>query len=102
MKLSKIEIDEINLIEIAKNYDIKEMSFFGSILRTDFNSESDIDLLFGFQKNCNYSYFDLLELKHKFSETLNRSVDLIEKDSLKNPYRKNEILKTARKFYENN
>ena len=100
MKLPNIEIDENFIIEIAKNYNIRELSLFGSVLRNDFNSDSDIDLLIEFKMNTHYSYFDLLEIKDKLSDILNRPVDLVEKDSLKNPYRRNEIINTARKIYE--
>lgn len=100
MKLPNIEIDENIINEIAKKYNIKELSIFGSVLRNDFTNNSDIDLLIEFNKNTNYSYFDLLEIKEKLSYIFERPVDLIEKESLKNPFRRKEILNSARKVYE--
>ncbi len=100
MKLPNIEIDENIINEIAKKYNIKELLIFGSVLRNDFTNNSDIDLLIEFNKNTNYSYFDLLEIKEKLSYIFERPVDLIEKESLKNPFRRKEIINSARKVYE--
>lgn len=102
MKLPKIEIDENFIIEIAKKYNIRELSLFGSVLRNDFSITSDIDLLIEFNKNTNYSYFDLQEIKEKLSNVLKRPVDLVEKESITNPFRRKDILNSARKIYESN
>ena len=99
MKLPKIEIDEKLLIQIAQNFKVKEMYFFGSVLRDDFDEKSDIDILISFQNEVHYSIFELFELCEEFKTVLNRPVDLIEKESLRNPYRRKEILKTARRIY---
>ena len=99
MKLPKIEINEKLLIQIAQNFRVKEMYFFGSVLGNDFNEKSDIDIMITFQNDVHYSCFELFELCEKFKAALNRPINLIEKESLKNPYRRNGILKTARRIY---
>ena len=83
-----------------KSYKIKELYVFGSILGNNFNDESDIDILISFQNDANYSLLEFIELRERLEAFFNRSVDLVEKESLKNPYRRKEILKTARIFYE--
>ena len=99
MQLPKININEADLYEILKGYAVEELYLFGSILREDFTNESDVDILISFKKNSNYSLFDLMDLQEKFEQYFNKKVDLIEKDGIKNPYRRNEILSTARRIY---
>jgi len=99
MQLPKTSIDENNLLDAVKNFKIKELYLFGSVLREDFSESSDIDILVVFQENSNYSLFDFYDLKEKLELCLNRKVDLVEKDGIVNPYRRKEILSTARRIY---
>lgn len=98
MQLPKINIIEADLYEILKGYTVKELYLLGSILREDFTNESDVDILISFKKNSNYSLFDLMDLQEKFQQYFNKKVDLIEKDGITKPYRRKEILSTARKI----
>ncbi len=102
MKLPKIDIDETKLRNLAREFAIKELYLFGSVLRPDFNEQSDIDIMVSFRDNVHYSYFDFFEIRERFKNIFQRDVDLIEKESLKNPYRKKAILSTARKIYADN
>ena len=99
MKLPKLEINENKVKEIASSYKILELYIFGSALRQDFNDKSDIDLLIKLSKNSGYSIFELIEIKEKFEKLFNRKIDLVELEGLRNPYRKEEILKTAKMIY---
>lgn len=99
MQFPKISINETELVEIVKKYKIKELYFFGSILREDFSENSDIDILIVFQENSCYSLFEFMELKEKLELCLKRKVDLVEKEGITNPYRRKEILSTARRIY---
>ena len=84
---------------ICIKYDIKELSLFGSSLRGDFSEDSDIDILVSFNKNSEITLFDIMDLERDFSELLKREVDVVEKESLKNPIRKNRILSTREIIY---
>jgi predicted nucleotidyltransferase len=84
---------------ICKKYFINELSIFGSSLRDDFNENSDIDILVSFNKNSSITLFDIMELEKEFSKLLNREVDIVEKEALKNPIRKNKILSTREIIY---
>lgn len=101
MKFPNIEIDENRVIEIAKLYKVSELYLFGSILTDKFNKDSDIDFLISFKNNSNISFIELYELKEKLSKFFKRPVDLIEKEGLTNPYRRTNIINTARKIYGN-
>jgi uncharacterized protein len=99
MKFPKYTFDEVSLIELIKSFGINELYIFGSVLREDFDSSSDIDLIVRISKDRHYSLFDIMDIKEKLEQFFERDVDLIEFDSLRNPFRKNEILRTAKKIY---
>jgi len=76
-----------------------EFSLFGSVLREDFNHDSDIDVLVSFSTDARVSLFDLAQMQIELKEIFSREVDLVEQASLRNPYRRREILQTARRVY---
>ena len=89
-----------NIISLCKKYFIIELSIFGSSIRDDFNENSDIDFLTSFQKDSGISLFDIMELEEELSKMLHKKVDIVEKESLKNPIRKNKILSTREIIYD--
>jgi len=99
MKVGKFEVEDELFIDIIKKYDIAEVSLFGSALREDFNSSSDFDLLIVFNNSQDKSLLDIVDLKNELEEVLGRKVDIVEKEALKNPYRKEQILQTAKVIY---
>jgi len=88
-----------DVIHLCKKYYIVELSIFGSSIRDDFTQNSDVDILVSFEHNSKITLFDIMELEKEFSEILNRKVDIVEKESLKNPIRRNKILSTREIIY---
>ena len=78
---------------------ISNLSMFGSFLRNDFNSESDIDLLIEFNTGIEINLFDFLEIKHELEDIFGRPVDLVEPLSLINPFRRKKILDEKVEIY---
>ena len=76
-----------------------ELSLFGSILREDFNINSDVDVLVTFAPDAQVSVFDLVKMQLELKALFGRDVDLVEKASLHNPYRRREILHSAQRVY---
>lgn len=76
-----------------------EFALFGSVLRNDFTASSDIDVLVTFTEASQTSLFDLAQMQLELQEIFGRPVDLVEKASLTNPYRKDAILESAEVFY---
>ena len=79
------------------------MVLFGSILRDDFNSDSDIDLLVTFAEDAKVTFFDLDSIENQFSLLFNRPVDVVTKKAINNshnPIRKKNILDNLRVIYE--
>jgi predicted nucleotidyltransferase len=85
--------------KICKKYHINELSIFGSSIRNDFNADSDIDILVSFNNNSNINLFDIMNLEKEFSQLLKREIDIVEKEALKNPIRRERILLTREIIY---
>ena len=43
--------------------------------------------------------FEIIDMKLELEKMFNRPVDLVEKEGLRNPYRRREILRTAQVIY---
>ena len=99
LKKNDILLDYSNMVKLCKKYSIIELSIFGSSIRDDFSKDSDVDILVSFDRKSQISLFDIIELENEFSQLLNRDVDIVEKESLKNPIRKEKILSTREIIY---
>ncbi len=99
MSKTRITIPRKKIIEFCKRWRVVEFSLFGSVLREDFNHDSDIDVLVSFSTDARVSLFDLAQMQIELKEIFSREVDLVEQASLRNPYRRREILQTARRVY---
>ena len=99
LKKNGIFLDYNDIIHLCKKYYIIELSIFGSSIRDDFKIDSDIDILVSFDKENKISLFDIIEMENEFSKLFNRDVDIVEKESLKNPIRKERILSSREIIY---
>jgi hypothetical protein len=78
---------------------IHELSLFGSVLRDDFGPASDIDVLVTFDDDAQWSLWDVTTMQDELSALTGRKVDLVERDGLRNPFRRDRILETRRVVY---
>jgi len=99
MQKKKFRIPRKRISEFCRRWGVVEFSLFGSVLRSDFRPDSDIDVLVTFSKEAEISLFDLVQMKLDLEKMFHRPVDIIEKDALENPFRKREILRTAQVVY---
>jgi len=72
---------------------------FGSVLRSDFRPNSDIDLLVTFTPDATWSLFDLIQMQEELEDLFGRPVDLVERDTIRNPFRKRTILGNLQVIY---
>lgn len=72
---------------------------FGSVLHGDFHSQSDIDVLVTFAPDTKYSLFDIALMQEELKKIFGREVDLVEKAALRNPFRRDHILKNMEVVY---
>jgi len=99
MQKKKFRIPRKKISEFCRRWEVVEFSLFGSALRDDFRPDSDVDVLVTFSKEAQISLFDLVQMQLDLEKIFHRSVDIIEKDALENPFRKREILRTAQVIY---
>jgi uncharacterized protein len=86
----------------CRRWQIVELSVFGSVLRDDFRSDSDIDVLVDFEPGARHTIFDVVRMEDELTALVGRKIDLIEKRAIEasdNRLRKQAILGTARVFY---
>ncbi len=98
-----MQIEEPKIIqikELCEKNKVKSLYAFGSVVRDDFNKDSDIDLVVDFNEKDPFTYTDLyFNLKSKLEELLKRQIDLIEERAIKNPIFKQQLEKTKVKIY---
>ncbi len=99
MQKKKFTLPRKKIEEFCKRWSITEFSVFGSVLRDDFRPDSDIDVLVSIDPNAKIGLFELIDMKLELEKMFKRSVDLVEKEGLRNPYRRREILRTAQVIY---
>jgi len=97
--LHSLSLDRAALTAIATQWRISRLSLFGSVVREDFRSDSDVDLLVEFASDVHYSLIDLAILKTQLEVIFQREVDIVEPAALTNPYRRRHILDTAQLLY---
>lgn len=94
-----IRLDREELERFCRKWRIRELSIFGSALREDFGPESDLDFLVSFEPDVPLDILDILDMKEELEARYGRSVDVVEKEALRNPWRKREILRTREIIY---
>ena len=77
------------------------MYAFDSIIKGNFSSESDVDLIVDFQDQNVLNYGDnYYNLKFSLEDVLYRSVDLLEEKAIQNPFFKLSIYQKKISIYE--
>jgi len=77
--------NEINAL--CANHKVRSLFAFGSVLTSNFNTNSDIDLVVDFKDIDLNDYADnYFDFKFSLQVLLNRPVDLLEEQAIKNPY----------------
>ena len=99
MKTFQIEIPKKEIEAFCLRWKVVEFALFGSVLRDDFDPNSDVDVLVTFADENEISLFDLAQMQIELQGIFNHPVDLLEKDALRNPFRKRQILNTAQVIY---
>jgi predicted nucleotidyltransferase len=81
-------------------YNVEKMYLFGSALNSNFNKESDIDLLVKFKAIELSNYFDnYMNFKENLEKLFGCEVDLVEEQTLRNPILINSINKSKALIY---
>ncbi len=94
MNALRVQYSNDGIAAFCKRYGVTELSLFGSVLREDFTSDSDVDVMIAFDPGAEGITFENLpdmldELKSIFG---GRRVDLVERRLITNPFKRYHIL----------
>jgi predicted nucleotidyltransferase len=87
------------LIDFCRRHHIQRLALFGSVLRDDFRSDSDVDVLVEFLPGERVGLIRLGTVEAELSDLLGRAVDLSLMKSL-NPHFRDEVLRAAQTIYD--
>jgi len=73
---SKVKINREAIADFCRRNHIRELSLFGSVLRSDFRPDSDIDVLVEFASGHVPGFIRLAKIKRELSEILGRKADM--------------------------
>jgi hypothetical protein len=71
-----IQVDQKRVAAFCRKHHIRKLSFFGSVLRADFRSDSDVDVLVEFEPGHEVGLLRMAGLEIELSSVLGRKVDL--------------------------
>jgi hypothetical protein len=97
-----LEIPEDAIAGFCRRWEIKELAVFGSALRADFRSDSDVDVLVTFAAGARWTLFDMVHMREDLEKILGRRVDLVSRRGVersRNPLRRQAILSSAEPIY---
>lgn len=99
MGLDKSSLPMERIADFCRRWKVVEFALFGSALRDDFGPESDVDVLVTFSDDAPWSLFDFVDMIDELRGIFGRAVDLVEKGSVRNPFRRREILANNEVIY---
>jgi len=99
MLKNNIQVPSIKIEEFCHKWKIKEFSLFGSVLRADFRPESDVDVMVSFDDKAPWDLFDLVEMIEELKVLFGRNIDLVEKGTIRNPFRLHAIMTHSEVLY---
>ena len=94
----QIEMHKQEIEKFCRKHYIRKLSLFGSALRDDFNTESDLDILVDFDPGHIPGLIKLAGLEIELAEILGRKVDIRTAQDLSRYFRE-EVLNSAKVQY---
>ena len=77
-----IQVDNNQIADFCRRHYISKLAFFGSVLRDDFRSDSDVDVLVEFEAEHIPGLFGLMRMQSEFSQMVGREADFRTPDEL--------------------
>ncbi len=95
---ARIEIPKETLADFCRRNHIRQLAFFGSVLRDDFTPESDVDVLVEFEPG-HVPGLAFISMQDELSDLFGRKVDLNTPACL-SPYFRKEVLDEREVLYD--
>ncbi len=99
--VARLSIDREALTELCRRHGIRRLALFGSVLRDDFRSGSDVDVLLDFEPEVDrkLTYFKLARVQAQLERLFGRRVEVSLANALDEALRQ-EILRTSEVQYD--
>lgn len=95
----KVQLAVESIRDFCRKWRVAEMSLFGSVLTDEFRPDSDADVLVSFQHDAPWSLYEWVDMLEELKTIFGREVDLVEKEALRNPYRRKAIMSSREVVY---
>lgn len=95
----QIAVPEQLIAAFCQRYHIRKLALFGSVLRDDFNPDSDVDVLIEFEPGKTVDFFTFSDMQDELSEMLGYVVDLNTPGFLSRYFR-DQVVANAQVLYE--
>lgn len=83
----------------CQRYGVRRLSLFGSVLRSDFTPDSDVDVLVEFNPGQVPGFLGLVKMEQELTQQLQRQVDLRTPAELSHYFR-DRVLREALRLYD--
>ena len=97
LKVARIPVDLARIVSFCRKHHIRRLSLFGSVLREDFDADSDVDVLVEFDSRY-IPGLEFFAMETELSEILGRKVDL-NTSGFVSPYFRDQVLAEAEVQY---
>lgn len=94
---SRVPVEAIQAF--CRRWGVVEFSLFGSVLRDDFQPDSDIDVMVRFEPGERPPGFGFIDMKLELEDLFGRPVDLVEEGTIDNPFRRHAIMRERTVLY---
>jgi predicted nucleotidyltransferase len=98
MPQTNIVVPQEQIANFCRRWQITEFALFGSVLRSDFRPDSDMDVLVSFAPTARWGLFDLARMQEELTQIFGRKVDLVSRrgiEASRNYIRRKSILNSA-------
>ncbi len=85
--------------DFCRRWKVRELAFFGSVLRADFRDDSDVDVLVTFAPDAEWSLLDVARMREELKALFGRETDIVEESAVRNPYMRASIRRSKRVLY---
>jgi uncharacterized protein len=94
----RVTIDLERISKFCRKWKIAELAMFGSVLRDDFDDESDVDTMVSFLPGAEIGLIAFSKMQLELSDIIGRDVDLVTRSGLK-PLIRDTVLAEAEILY---
>ena len=102
MTVTDFGVSEEQIAQLCRRWKIARLAVFGSAVRGELRSDSDLDLLVAFRADADWTMLDHYAMEEELSRLFGRDVDLVSMQAVQenpNHMTRRHILDSARQIY---